>query len=477
MRAFDLLPAAGRVDPDSPALLTGDMVVNHGALRAAVGAAAAALAAPRKGLILIGMAPDRAPVIAWLGALAAGEAALLLDVGLARMLPDFAAAWTPRLVLWPAALPVPTLPEGWRAVPSPIAGMAAWTRLAGEETEIHPELALLLPTSGSTGGVKLVRLSYAALAANTTAIVAALGIRTEDRAVGHLPLGFAFGLSVLDSQLAAGGSVLLARDGFLTSGFWQAVRAARCTVLPGVPYHVETLLRLGIDRLAVPELTTILQAGGRCAPEVLLRLHAAMAPRGGRVHAMYGQTEAGPRMAVLPPAELPRRPGAVGPALPGGRFTIVGEDGEPLPPGAVGEIIHHGPGVMMGYADRRCDLARGDGLKGRLATGDLGRLDADGYLSVTGRLKRIAKICGLRLSLDDVEALAAPLAPVAAMEHGDRLLVAVSGTPAEAVRVRAHLLERLGLPRTALACVARDGALPRLPSGKTDYARLVRELG
>lgn len=475
MRAFDLLPASA--DPDAPALLTGDAMIGHGALRTAVAEAAVALAKPRKGLVLIGMAPDPAAVAAWLGALAAGETALLLDAGLAGMLQGFAAAWTPHLVLWPAAQPVPALPEGWRAVASPVDGMTAWAPPAGNETEIHPELALLLPTSGSTGGVKLVRLSYAALAANTAAIVAALGIRPADRAVGHLPPGFAFGLSVLNSQLAAGGSVLLARDGFLTSGFWQAVRAARCTILPGVPHQMEALLRLRLDRLAVPELSTILQAGGRCAPEVLLRLHAAMAPRGGRVHAMYGQTEAGPRMAVLPSDELPRRPGAVGPALPGGRFTIVGENGAPLPPGAEGEILYEGPNVMMGYADHPGDLARGDGLNGRLATGDLGRLDADGYLSVTGRLKRIAKVCGLRLSLDDVEALAAPLAPVAAVEQDGRLLVAVAGTPDDAALVRAHLLERLGLPRTALGCEVLDGALPLLPSGKTDYARLIRELG
>lgn len=477
MKAFDLLPPAGSVDPDAPALLSGDTVIGHGALRASVAAAADALAAPHKGLILIGMTPDPAAVTAWLGALAAGETALLIDTGLVAALPGFANAWTPRLVLWPAALPAPALPEGWRAMASPVAGMAAWKPSPGEATDIHPDLALLLPTSGSTGGVKLVRLSHDALAANTAAIVTALGISAADRAVGHLPLGFAFGLSVVDSHLAAGGSVLLTRDGFLASAFWQAVRAARCTVLPGVPHQMEALLRLGIDRLAVPELTTLLQAGGRCAPEILLRLHTALAPRGGRVYAMYGQTEAGPRMAVLPPDELPRRPGAVGPALPGGRFAIVGENGAPLPAGDEGEIVYQGPGVMMGYAERRGDLARGDDLNGRLATGDLGRLDADGYLSVTGRLKRIAKVCGLRLSLDDVEALAAPLAPVAAVEHDGRLLVAVAGTPDEAALVRTHLLERLGLPRTALACVARDNGLPRLPSGKTDYARLTGELG
>ncbi|MFN7634392.1 MAG: AMP-binding protein, partial [Acetobacteraceae bacterium] len=331
---LDLRPAC--VAPDRPALIDGTGArMDHGALRAAVDRAMRDLPAGRKALVLVRPRPVAASVVAILAVLAAGHALMLLDPGL----PDdrFAGVLErvrPGLVLDEGPLPAPWAPA------APVAGLVAWAPGWGTVAEPHPDLALVLPTSGTTGDPRLGRLSRAALAANVAAVVAATGIRPDDLAAAHLPLAYAFGLSVVLTHLAAGAAVLLPADGMPAPGFWAALRTAGATTLPGVPFHVETLARLGgPDRLDLPTLRTVLQAGGRAAPAALARLYAAMDARGGRLLVMYGQTEAGPRMAVLPHDAFPDRPGSVGWALPGGRFAVLGPDGAPRPPGTAGDIV------------------------------------------------------------------------------------------------------------------------------------------
>jgi acyl-coenzyme A synthetase/AMP-(fatty) acid ligase len=464
---LDLRPAC--VAPDRPALIDGTGArMDHGALRAAVDRAMRDLPAGRKALVLVRPRPVAASVVAILAVLAAGHALMLLDPGL----PDdrfagFLERVRPGLVLDEGPLPAPWAPA------APVAGLVAWAPGGGTVAEPHPDLALVLPTSGTTGDPRLVRLSRAALAANVAAVVAATGIRPDDLAAAHLPLAYAFGLSVVLTHLAAGAAVLLPADGMPAPGFWSPLRTAGATTLPGVPFHVETLARLGgPDRLDLPTLRTVLQAGGRAAPAALARLYAAMDARGGRLLVMYGQTEAGPRMAVLPHDAFPDRPGSVGWALPGGRFAVLGPDGAPLPPGTAGDIVYEGPNVMMGHAERAADLARGDAAGGRLATGDLGFLDADGALTLTGRAGRFAKVAGLRIALDRVEAMAAAVAPALAAERDGRLLVVVEGDAAAAAAVRALLAAALSLSPAVVETRA-VAALPRLASGKPDRRALL----
>ncbi len=118
---------------------------------------------------------------------------------------------------------------------------------------------------------------------------------------------------------------------------------------------------------------------------------------------MYGQTEASPRMSCVPSDRLLEKLGSVGLAMPGGRLSIIDGEGRPLPAGETGGVVYEGPNVMMGYATCRTDLPLGDTTGGRIETGDLGRLDAEGFLFLSGRAARFAKIAGLRLSLDDME--------------------------------------------------------------------------
>ena len=186
------------------------------------------------------------------------------------------------------------------------------------------------------------------------------------------------------------------------------------------------LRRLDLGKLAPPSLRTLTQAGGRLDPALVRHFHGVAAARGGRLFVMYGQTEATARISVLSPDELPAHAGSVGRALPGGALAIDPD----------GEVIYRGPNVMMGYAEDRADLARGDELGGVLRTGDLGRLDADGRLWITGRVKRIAKVFGLRVNLDELEAWlrGQPDAPVvAAIAGDDKLRVFVEGGAPDAL--------------------------------------------
>jgi acyl-CoA synthetase (AMP-forming)/AMP-acid ligase II len=322
----------------------------------------------------------------------------------------------------------------------------------------HPELGVLLPTSGSTGDPKLVRLSRDAVRANALSIAATLGIDGDAVAPTTLPLFYSYGLSVLNSHLISGATVVLESTGMMSRAFWDAVDEFGATSLAAVPAQYEMLRRLRFDPCRHPTLTSLTQAGGRLRPELVADFAERM---NGELYVMYGQTEATARMAVLPPHELPVRPGSVGLAVPGGSFEI-----------RDGEVFYQGPNVMMGYATGAADLARGDELNGVLATGDLGRLDADGFLTLTGRLKRIGKVFGVRLNLDDVEAMVTGLGPVAAVSDGDRIVLWTESAAAEDRQTAAsRLADRLRLHPSGFDVRALD-RLPLLANGKIDYRAL-----
>ncbi|MFF4191498.1 AMP-binding protein [Nonomuraea sp. NPDC001831] len=406
---------------------------------------AEALSRLRPGPLFCGMRNNLASVLRYLAAWQTGRPIALLD-------PDLSAAALADLVsrFRPAAL------VGFTHAPDGPPGPR------GQAPDPHPDLAVLLATSGSTGNPKLVRLSREAVAANAAAIASALSIMPGEIAPTSLPLHYSYGLSVLNSHLHAGATVVLTEAGLLERSFWTHLDEHKCTSLAAVPYQYEMLRRLRFDRAEHPTIRTLTQAGGRLSPE-LVSLFAAQADR---FFVMYGQTEATARIAVLPPDRLADKPGSAGQAVPGGRLTIDG-----------GEVVYHGPNVMMGYAETAADLARPDDLGGVLRTGDLGRLDDEGFLYVTGRLRRIAKIFGVRVNLDDVEQLLRDTVPVAATSGDDRVTVWAEGLDAAGCR---NLARRLGAELRLhwsgfdVRAVER---LPLLPTGKIDYRALESEAG
>lgn len=348
-----------------------------------------------------------------------------------------------------------------------------WRRDAAPLT-LHPQLQLLLTTSGSTGSSKFVRLSRQNLLANASSICAYLGLRASDVAVSTLPFSYSFGLSIIHTHLLVGASIQLTELTPLSREFWTLLQDKRVTSLSGVPYTFDMLKRVKFERFELPALRYLSQAGGKLGPDGLAYLLRLSQEKHWPCYVMYGQTEASARMAYLPPEWLESKLGSIGQAIPGGRFEIVDEQRQPVAtPGTKGELVYYGPNVALGYASCRADLALGDEWQGCLYTGDVAYRDADGCYYIAGRLKRFLKIFGNRVSLDEVEAMLAQAYPAhefLAYGQDDALRLAYVGAqPAE--ELAAFLSRQLGLHRTAIRCHALE-ALPRLGNGKIDYAAL-----
>ena len=460
---FAALTAGGRADP---ALLTGDgETVIYAALPRRADAWCRLLAHPGKALVLCFAGRNLATALCYLAALRLGHAVAMLDAEVAPAARErFLAAYRPDLIAWcPGDGRVPDLPAGYRHV-GDADGASAWARATMDPAgELHDDLALVLSTSGSTGSPKGVRLSYRNIASNAAAVAASLRTSEADRAATSLPLHFSYGLSVLTSHLSVGGSVVVLPQRPTGRAFWRRFAETGCTGFAGVAPMYGMLSPMLPDLDRVPTLRVMTSSGSRLRPALALRLHDYLRARGGRLHLMYGQTEATSRISCLDPAELPERAGSVGTAVPGVRLDV-----------RDGHIVHSGPNVMLGYAQSRADLALGDVTGEVFDTGDLGYLDGD-FLYLTGRRQRITKVLGVRLSLDDVERLFEDAGAVAAVDGGDSGVVLLTDGPVEPLqRARRSVAAELGMP-VSLFEVRRVPRLPRLPNGKLDYPALVEQ--
>jgi acyl-coenzyme A synthetase/AMP-(fatty) acid ligase len=460
-RASILASAPGSVRTTAAALVTeAGEVLSHGELRARVAGMARHLpdVALGRRLVHLPMGRDAASVLAYLATLEAGHVALVTPAGegaaavVDRYRPDVTATGAPER---PFAVETPE-----------------------PRHLLHPDLALLLSTSGSTGSPKLVRLSDQNLHDNATAIAAALGITAADRAISSLPLHYCFGLSVLHSHLVAGGSVVLHEGSVLDASFWDAVDGRGVTTLAVVPHMVELMETTGVLEREHPSLRLVAQAGGRMSPERILRMAALGREHGWGLSVMYGQTEATARICVLDPALVAGHPESVGRPVAG--TTLHLDTTVPEAADGAGEVVVRGPGVMMGYADHPDDLALGP-LLTELRTGDLGRIGPDGLLRLVGRRSGFVKVMGVRIDVARVEG-ALEAAGIAACVGGadDGLTVVVEPQPDRpdtqaAAKARTVAGQASGLgPAAVLVAVAE---LPRLPNGKVNRpgsAALVR---
>jgi len=337
-------------------------------------------------------------------------------------------------------------------------------RLSEVPHELHPDLALMLSTSGSTGAAKLVRLSHEALHANALSIADYLGITEEDVPITTLPIGYSYGLSVINSHLLSGARIVLTDRSVVDGTFWDLFAAQRATSMAGVPYTYELLAASGFVDRDLSSLRTLTQAGGRLSTDLRALYGGWAEKRGIRFFVMYGQTEATARIAYLPP-ELQRDYGdCIGRAIPGGTLHVEGADGQRLPAGEAGELVYEGPNVMMGYATRPEELAAGRQIA-VLRTGDLGQEAAPGIFRIVGRLSRFSKIAGLRISLDEIEALLVRH-DIRAVVAGDDEAIAVCLDDEALVPAAIALIEcETAIPPRALVAFAPD-PLPRLASGK-----------
>jgi acyl-CoA synthetase (AMP-forming)/AMP-acid ligase II len=471
-----LEPAPAARDDRANVWLTRDEI------RTASLALAGAIASERKRLVFLFCGNSCETVIGLLGAAAAGHAIALIDPSLAAdKLSALIAAYQPDLVL-----STPDIGEklreqalgwgDWRSHESR-AGLVEWTTRdpGAPSIDIDPALQLLLSTSGTTGSQKYVRLSRDAIVANAKQIAQALAI--DDRSIGiaHLPLHYSYGLSVVTSHLAVGGQVYLVNDSITSPSFWSKIGSVGGSHFPGVPFHYAALARLGAG-LIPNSVKVFTQAGGALDPRIQAKIHDWATQRDGRFFVMYGQTEAAPRMTTLQHADFMRKAGSVGAALSGGRLSIVDDMGAPMPADAAGTVVYEGPNVMLGYAMARSDLDKGDELGGRLETGDLGRLDEEGFLYLTGRAKRFAKIAGYRLGLDEIEQELFAVCSVACIDLGEKIAIVHEQQSETALKARLReLAANYKVPSSSFSLL-KTAQIPRGASGKINYAQLKESL-
>jgi Acyl-CoA synthetases (AMP-forming)/AMP-acid ligases II len=338
----------------------------------------------------------------------------------------------------------------------------------------HPDLALLLSTSGSTGAAKLVRLSYEAIDANALSISEYLGLRSEDRPITTLPIHYSYGLSVVTSHLSVGATLLLTGRSVIDADFWKFFETNNATSIAGVPYTYEMLERTGFRQKVPASLRTMTQAGGRLSPELAAKYAECARKHGVQFFVMYGQTEATARMAYMPPELLTAYPDCIGIPIPGGSFRLIdGAGAEIHEIETPGELVYSGPNIMLGYALEQSDLAKGRELN-ELRTGDLAIRNGEGLYKIVGRKSRFLKLFGLRISLDEVENFLAG-SEIRALATGDDSLLAICLLSGEQPDEVAQLLSKqLSLPSTSIR-VSHYSNAPTLSSGKFDYQTILRD--
>jgi acyl-CoA synthetase (AMP-forming)/AMP-acid ligase II len=267
---------------------------------------------------------------------------------------------------------------------------------------VKPEdIAQIIYTSGTTGSPKGVMLRHANLAANTSSIISYLQLTEHDKVMAVLPFFYSYGNSVLLTHIAVGGSLVVNQNFLYPNVILDEMAEHEVTGFSGVPSTFALLLsRSAINKYHFPKLRYVTQAGAAMSPKLAGQLRKVFPE--AKIFIMYGQTEASARLSYLPPADLERKMGSIGRAIPGVTLKLLDREGKPVPEGQVGEIVATGDNIMAGYWGRKQEteqVLRTDGLW----TGDLARRDKEGYLYIVSRKSDMIKSGSHRIAPKEIE--------------------------------------------------------------------------
>lgn len=353
-------------------------------------------------------------------------------------------------------------------------GSKLFLRNEVNSVKFHTDLALLLTTSGSTGSPKLVKLTKENIKSNAESISEYLKIGCNDRAITSLPFNYSYGLSIINSHLFSGGSIVLSNSSMMEDKFWKSINNYSVTSIAGVPYNYEMMLRLGIDNLNITTIKKMTQAGGKLNYQKVKKVNDSLKLKGIEFYTMYGQTEATARISYLPCGDVDKKPNSIGIPIPGGKLWLADEKGYRIFDSmVVGEMIYKGSNVSMGYAESIEDLSIGDVNKGILKTGDLAYFDEEGYFFIEGRNNRFVKVFGNRISLNSLEKLIT-IKGFKSVVTGvdDKLVIYVIEVPnLSAADLRKEISESIGINMIAINVILVDD-FPRTDSGKINYKEL-----
>lgn len=342
-----------------------------------------------------------------------------------------------------------------------------------KEYPLYEELGLLLTTSGSTGSPKFVRQSYTNVLDNAQSIVKYLELDSSERPITTLPMNYTYGLSIINSHLLVGATILVTDKGIMQKEFWAFFKEAEATSFGGVPYTYEMLDRLRFYRMQLPTLRTMTQAGGKILPELHEKFAKYAEEQGKKFVVMYGQCEATARMGYLPSEKAVEKKGSMGVAIPGGKFHLIDVDGKDIKdPFITGELVYEGKNVTLGYAECGEDLIKGDERNGILETGDMAQFDEDGYYYIVGRKKRFLKIYGNRVNLDEIDRMVKTEFDIEMASSGvdDHMYIFVTDS-SFSESVREFVINKTRLNPAAFKVIVID-EIPKNDAGKTLYKEL-----
>ena len=423
-----------------------------------------------KKLVLIECENRHEAIVGYLSVLQAGSTALLVNTSLsselkAEIIKRYQPNYVWKLMVDEASAPLVQ-----------VGAYGLYLLNEDVETVLCPSLALLLSTSGSTGSPKFVRLTESNVTSNAESIAQYLVLDSNDKPITTLPMAYSYGLSVINSHLQVGAAILLTDDSLMTKTFWAFLKEQQATSMAGVPYIYEMLKRLRFGRMALPSLTKMTQAGGKLSIELVQEMAELTKSKGIRFYVMYGQTEATARISYVPPESISEKFYSVGKAIPGGSLYIIDERKQRINGCDIeGELVYQGPNVMMGYAENRHDLSKGEELNGILQTGDIAKVGEDGFICITGRLKRIIKMFGNRVNLDDIDKFLHSQGYQAVCGGVDDLLkiAVVRGGDLEVIKKK--VINQYKFDHRAVNIVQVD-EIPRSDSGKILYGQLFKDI-
>lgn len=333
---------------------------------------------------------------------------------------------------------------------------------------IYDSLALLLLTSGSTGSPKAVRIGQKALQVSAESICLYLKMSASRRAISNLPFHYSYGLSVLNIVIASSASMVISKKSLIEKSFWELMETHNVTDFSGVPFMFETLKRMKFSEGILRNLQCVTQAGGRLDAKLAAYFRNYFKAHGIEYFTMYGQTEASPRISYLHPDDAISKEGSVGKPIKNGSVSINKIRAED----DTGELIYKGENVCLGYASTYEDLCKEDEFKGILNTGDVAKIDNNGFIFLVGRKNRYIKVNGVSVGLDELETSLSELGvSVLAVGNTNKLVLCTLNKNGKTLN--RLLEENFNFHPSNISCFSLD-CFPVKANGKPDYTELER---
>lgn len=270
-----------------------------------------------------------------------------------------------------------------------------------DNINIKEDVAVILFTSGSTGNPKGVMLTHYNLIYNTNSIIEYLKLTNKDRVETVLPFYYCYGTSILHTHFRVSGSLVINNKFMFPQTVIEEINKYNCTGFSGVPSTYQILLRMtDMKNTKFPTLRYITQAGGKL-PEIFIKQLIDILGVVD-IFIMYGQTEATARLSYLPPYLIKEKMNSIGKGIKGTQLQVLNSEGNKVRVGEIGEVVAQGDNIMKGYFN---DKQATDKvlIKGNLYTGDVAKVDDEGYIYIVAREKNIIKSGGIRISPKEIE--------------------------------------------------------------------------